>query len=97
MRLRNPLSVGLAAAVLFLGAGIVPGHAQAGMTDPDAAVACRAFERTGGGAWTATAPSTLAFDNGMSMHVSRGQSFAPNQTFGGVEVSAVLDRNCGNN
>jgi hypothetical protein len=96
MASRNSISIGLAAAFLSLATSALPIHAQAGMTDPDAAVACRAFERNGGGTWTATSPSTLAFDNGMSMRVAPGQSFAPNQTFGGVEISAVLDRNCGN-
>ena len=90
---RNALRFGLAAAALL--AAAAPAFAQISMTDPDAIPACQAFAR-GGGAWTATAPSTLAFNNGMMLAVSPGQIFAPNHTVGGVEVSAVLDRHCGN-
>ena len=85
------------AATLLLGsAAAVPAMAQVSMTNPDAAVACGAFQRFGGGAWSAIAPTTLNFDNGMSVSVRPGQSFAPGSTVGGVEVTATLDRHCGN-
>ena len=87
----------VAAAALFLSVGsAAPVFAQVSMTDPDAAVACGAFQRSGHGAWTAVAPTTLGFDNGMVLRIAPGQSFAPNRTVGGVEVTAVLDRHCGN-
>jgi hypothetical protein len=88
--------IGFTAALLLAGSGVIPVHAQLSMTDPDAAVACHAFERWGGGAWMATAPTMLNFTNGMSLAVRPGETFAPNRTVGGVEVSAVLDRHCGN-
>lgn len=86
--------LGLAAAGLLMVAA--PVYAQVGMTDPDAPVACRAFERWGAGSWTATAPTTLDYDNGMSLSVAPGQTFAPNQTVGGIEVTSTLNRHCGN-
>lgn len=91
---RSPVRFGLAAAALLLAAA--PVSAQLYQSDPDAQPACGAFERFGGGAWMATAPNTLSFDTGMNLAVRPGQTFAPNQTVGGVEVSAVLDRHCGN-
>ena len=83
-------------ALLLTGAIAAPASAQMYMSDPDAQPACAAFARNGGGAWMATAPSTLAFDTGTTIPVRPGQTFAPNQTVGGIEVSAVLDRHCGN-
>jgi hypothetical protein len=88
--------LGLTAGVLLAGSAAIPIHAQVSMTDPDAAVACQAFTRWGGGAWSATAPTMLNFDTGVSLAVRPGETFAPNHTVGGVEVSAVLDRHCGN-
>ncbi|HKS88285.1 MAG TPA: hypothetical protein VJR70_02485 [Stellaceae bacterium] len=85
-----------AAALLLTGIAAGPVNAQVSMTDPDDSVACGAFARGSGGAWAATAPSRLDFTNGMSLAVRPGQIFSPNQTVGGVEVSAVLDRHCGN-
>jgi len=87
---------GLAAAVLLLAAGAAPVCAQVSMTDPDAAVACGAFQRFGAGAWTATAPTSLAFDNGTVLNIAPGQTFLPSQTVGGIKVTSTLDRHCGN-
>lgn len=87
----------LAAATLLLtGAVAAPVYAQVSMTDPDAAVACGAFQRWGGGSWTAVSPTTLDYNNGMSLAVNPGQTFAPNATVGGIEVTSTLDRHCGN-
>lgn len=75
---RNAFASGLAAAVLLLGFGAAaPVSAQVSMTDPDGPVACSAFERVPGGAWTATASTMLNFDNGTSVAVRPGQSFVP--------------------
>ncbi len=93
----NSLRVNLAAAALLtIAAAAAPAHAQVNMTDPDAAVACSAFQRYGGGSWTAVSPTTLDYDNGMSIAVRPGQTFTPTATVGGVEVTSTLDRHCGN-
>ena len=93
----NSLRFKLAAAALLLtGVAAAPVYAQVSMTDPDASVACGAFQRSGAGAWTAVAPATLDYNNGMSLNVAPGEMFAPNQTIGGVEVTSTLDRHCGN-
>jgi hypothetical protein len=85
-----------AAALLLIGTVAAPVYAQVSMTDPDAAVACGAFQRWGGGSWTAVAPTTLDYNNGMSLSVAPGETFSPNQTVGGIEVTSTLDRHCGN-
>lgn len=96
-RVSNSLRLNLAAAALLLtGAAAAPVYAQVSMTDPDAAVACGAFQRWGNGSWTATSPSTLDYDNGMSLSIAPGQTFSPNATVGGIEVTSTLDRHCGN-
>ncbi len=96
-RIGNSLRLSLAVAGLLLaGVAAAPVCAQVSMTDPDAPVTCGAFQRWGGGSWTAVAPTALNYDNGMSLSVAPGESFAPNQTVGGVEVTATLDRHCGN-
>jgi hypothetical protein len=87
---------GLAAGIPLLAAGGVPVYAQIGMTDPDAGVVCGAFARAPGGVWTATAPTTLNYTNGMVLNIAPGEMFAPNRTIGGVEVSSTLDRHCSN-
>ena len=94
---RNALGIGLAAAVLLAaGSAPAPVYAQVSMTDPDGPVACSAFERIPGGSWTATASTMLNFDNGTSLAIRPGETFLPNGTIGGVEVSTILDRHCGN-
>jgi hypothetical protein len=62
---------------------------------PDGPVACDAFQRSGHGAWTVLRQATL-YPNGVPLMLAPGQTFAPNQTFSGFEVTAILDRNCGN-
>lgn len=93
----NSLRLKVAAAALLLIGGVAaPVYAQVSMTDPDAAVACGAFQRFGGGSWTATSPTSLDYDNGMSIAVRPGETFTPNATVGGIEVTSTLDRHCGN-
>ena len=93
----NSLRFSLAAAALLLiGTVAAPVYAQVSMTDPDAAVACGAFQRSGNGSWTATSPTTLDYNNGMALGVAPGETFSPNQTVGGIEVTSTLDRHCGN-
>ena len=84
-----------AAAMLALGvAGSQSALAQ-GMSMPDGPVACNAVARLPMGSWTILRPVTIQ-PNGMTIGLAPGQTFAPNQLDDGVEVTAVLDRNCGN-
>jgi hypothetical protein len=62
---------------------------------PDGPVACAAFQRGGHGSWAVLRPATI-YPNGVPLSLAPGQTFAPNQLFEGFEVSAILDRNCGN-
>jgi hypothetical protein len=96
MQSRNALCFSIATAALVLAGSAAPVYAQVGMTDPDAEVACGAFERIGGGAWTATTPTTLNYDDGTVLRIIPGETFGPNQTMGGIEVMSTLDRHCGN-
>ncbi|HTV89843.1 MAG TPA: hypothetical protein VME41_12575 [Stellaceae bacterium] len=89
--------LGLAAAALLLAAGsAAPAWALPSVTDPDAAVACQAFQPNGAGGWMATAPTTLDYNNGTALNISPGETFAPSQIIGGVEVVTTLERHCGN-
>jgi hypothetical protein len=40
-------------------------------------------------------PATI-YPQGVAMSFAPGQTFTPNQLVDGIEVTAVLDRNCGN-
>jgi hypothetical protein len=61
----------------------------------DGPVACDAFRRHNFGSWTVLRPTTVV-SGGVAMRLGPNQTFVPNQTVAGVEVTAVLDRNCGN-
>jgi hypothetical protein len=92
----NRLRTAVAAAVLSFACAI-PQLAMAQGTNslPDGPVACNAFQRVGNGSWTVLRPETL-YPNGVSLGLAAGQTFAPNQMYEGFEVTAILDRNCGN-
>jgi len=62
---------------------------------PDGPVACDAFQRGSHGSWTVLRQATL-YPNGVPLSLAPGQSFAPNQMFEGFEITAILDRDCGN-
>jgi hypothetical protein len=62
---------------------------------PDGAVAWAAFQRSGNGSWTVLRPTTL-YPDGVPLSLAPGQTFAPNEMFDCFEVTAILDRNCGN-
>ncbi|MBV8337498.1 MAG: hypothetical protein JO358_19070 [Alphaproteobacteria bacterium] len=84
------------AAALALGcAAPHPAMAQATNSLPDGPVRCDAFQRVGNGSWTVLRPATL-YQNGQTLNLPPGQTFAPNQMYEGFEVTAILDRNCGN-
>jgi hypothetical protein len=40
-------------------------------------------------------PTTIK-PQGITMNLAPGETFAKNQWFDGVEITTVLDRNCGN-
>ena len=57
--------------------------------------ACDAFERDPNGSWTVLRPATIG-PNGVQPELAPGETFAKNQFLHGIEVTNVLDRNCGN-
>ncbi|HZU90348.1 MAG TPA: hypothetical protein VE993_13930 [Stellaceae bacterium] len=77
-------------------AGLFATHtALAEINMPDGPIACQDFARNGYGDWKVMRPTTIS-PEGVTMHLTPGQTFMPSQMVDGVEVSAVLDRNCGN-
>ena len=91
-RLRTPT---IAAALIFSCAVPYLAMAQATNSLPDGPVACDAFQRVGNGSWTVLRPETL-YPQGVRLSLAAGQTFTPNQMYDGFEVTAILDRNCGN-
>jgi hypothetical protein len=85
-----------AAALLLTGATAIPVQAQMSINDLDANPACGAFARWGAGGWTATAPSTMAINDGQVLAFRPGQSMGAGSTVAGVPVPVILDRHCGN-
>lgn len=86
----------IAGAALFLScASPHLAMAQSVNSEPDGPVACSAFQRGGNGSWTVLRPATI-YPQGVPLGLEAGQTFAPNQMFDGFEVTAILDRNCGN-
>jgi hypothetical protein len=89
-------ALGGGAAVALLGLlAPPPVAAQAVNSLPDGQVDCGAAARLPMGSWTVIRPLTIQ-PNGTTVGLSPGQIFAPNQIYDGVEVTAVLDRDCGN-
>jgi hypothetical protein len=84
-------AVGLSASLLWAR----PGLAQMRISMPDGPIACQDFTRNGYGDWKVLRPTTIS-PEGRVMHLVPGQTFMPSQLVNGVEVTAVLDRNCGN-
>jgi hypothetical protein len=85
----------IAAALLLGCAAPDMAMAQAINSLPDGPVACDAFQRVGNGSWTVLRPETL-YPQGVPLSLAAGQTFAPSQMYQGFEVTAILDRNCGN-
>lgn len=84
----------IAAAGLLAGFAWTP-PALAQVNTPDGPIACRDFARNGHGDWTVLRPTTIR-PEGVMMNLAPGQTFMPSQMVNGIEVTAVLDRNCGN-
>jgi hypothetical protein len=81
-----------AAAVLLLGAGTVhPVVAKAA----DAPIPCSAFVRNAHGGWRVLSPVTLDF-GGLLYSPMVGTTFVAGSTEHGIEMSDVLDQQCGN-
>ncbi|HYZ39665.1 MAG TPA: hypothetical protein VE687_03460 [Stellaceae bacterium] len=85
----------LAAITLSLGCAVGAHQAAAQASLPDGPIACDAFQRGPNGSWTVLQPATIS-PNGVSLNLVPGETFAENQFLGGIEVTNVLDRNCGN-
>ena len=62
---------------------------------PDGPTACAAFQRSANGSWNVLRPATIS-PNGVQLNLASGETFAKNQFLHGIEVTTVLDRNCGN-
>jgi hypothetical protein len=94
-RKKTPLMLSAAAAGLLLGAAwAYPAMANV-YAGGDGPIACHDFQRGANGSWTVLHPTTIE-SQGVQMSLSPGQTFAKNQFVNGVEVTTVLDRNCGN-
>ncbi len=90
--------IGLAftAAVAALFLGCVPRASMAQNANlPDGPIACTDFHRGSNGSWTVLHPTTI-HPQGVEMKLAPGQIFAENQFVQGIEITNVLDRNCGN-
>jgi hypothetical protein len=53
------------------------------------------FERGANGSWTVLRPAVIA-PQGVAFTLAPGQTFSKNQWVAGIDVTTVLDRNCGN-
>jgi len=86
--------LGSAAALTVICAAPASGMGQTNSMR-DGAVDCGAVARLPGGSWAVMRPATLG-RGGMTMALMPGQTYTPSELVGGVEVTAMLDRNCGN-
>jgi hypothetical protein len=92
----NKVSAPIAVAALFLSFATPHWAIAQGVNSlPDGPVACGAFQRSGYGSWTVLRPAAV-YPNGVAVNLMPGETFAPNQLFDGYEMTAILDRNCGN-
>ena len=88
-------SLTAAAAALFFGCLLAhPGLAQ-NVARSDGPISCGDFQRGSNGSWTVLRPTTMKSPR-CPGEPDAGATFAKNQFVGGIEVTTVLDRNCGN-
>jgi hypothetical protein len=85
--LKPAATIAAGLAVVLLSAG--PSLAQR------EAVPCSAFSRNGAGSWTVLAPVMLDFGNRL-YSPTVGTTFTAGSVQNGIEMSDVLDRQCGN-
>src|SRR5689334_19464852 len=89
------LTIAAGAATLFFSwASVNPTMAQTAHRG-DGPIACSDFQRGANGSWIVLHPTTI-IPEGVKLSLAPGQTFAKNQMVNGVEVTTVLDRNCGN-
>jgi hypothetical protein len=86
--------VGAYAAIFFGCVTAHPGIAQS-VSRSDGPIACGEFQRGPNGSWTVLRQTTIS-PQGVKLNLTPGQTFAKNQFVSGIEVTTVLDRNCGN-
>ena len=92
---KTPLMLSAATVGLLLGAAwACPARANV-YAGGDGPVACQDFQRGRNGSWTVLHPTTIE-PQGVVMKLAPGQTFGKNQFVDGIEVTNVLDRNCGN-
>jgi hypothetical protein len=89
------LSFAAATATLFFGCAWPHAGLAQRVDLPDGVIACNDFQRGATGSWTVLHP-TMIQSQGVEMSLMPGQTFAKNQLVDGIEITTVLDRNCGN-
>ena len=86
----------VAAAAMLAALGALPAMSSAQTNSlPDGGIACGDFARGANGQWTVLRPATIS-PHGTVLNLMPGQTFTPSEMVGGIEITAVLDRNCGN-
>jgi hypothetical protein len=81
-----------AVAGLLLGSGVTQAVVAKAA---DGSIPCSAFMRNGHGGWLVLAPVMLDFSDRL-YSPTVGTIFPPGSTANGIEMSDVLDRQCGN-
>jgi hypothetical protein len=84
-----------AAGAMLLGCGWPLAAIAADVNLSDGQIACSAFQRGANGSWTVMRATTIA-PQGIVINLAPGQTLDKNKWVGGVDVTTVLDRNCGN-
>ena len=82
------------AAIFFGCATAHPAIAQS-VSRSDGPIACGEFQRCPNGFWTVLRQTTIN-SQWVRLNLAPGQAFAKNQFVSSIEVTTVLDRNCGN-
>jgi hypothetical protein len=88
---RKPVWWAAGAAVLLAAGAIHPANARPG----DPSIPCPAFSRNAHGGWTVLAPVMLDL-GGRVYSPTVGTTFAAGSMRDGIEMSDMLDRECGN-
>ena len=95
LRIKKTPLISAAAAGLILGfASAYPAIADV-YAGGDGPIACQDFQRRPNGSWTVLRATTIS-PSGIMMNLTPGETFVKNQSVRGIEVTTVLDRNCGN-
>jgi hypothetical protein len=89
------ISSAIAATTLFFGCASAHSALALGVSRSDGPIACADFQRGSNGSWTVLRPTTISPD-GVQLNLIPAQTFAKNQFVNGIEVTTILDRNCGN-